>query len=209
MDFFKIIFIQIASVYYLMLFDVVLGIALGLSLAGPPGPVTAIIINESRSSAFSGFLVGLGAMTADFILMIIVFSFYSAISNFRIDLYLYPIGAAVFLLNGVLDMKGGMGTSVPTGKGYLTGLEIGIVNPFQIAWWTGAGLSVLESFGIAPFYFLFVGIVIWVAFLSNAIRRSVIKFGRRFSESVRLFSFSVQVLFAGFFIYLWLSIFLT
>lgn len=189
-----------------MIFDAVLGVALGLSLAGPPGPVTAIIVNESRSSAFSGFMVGMGAMTSDFILMLIVFTFYSAISSSKIDLFLYPVGAALFLITGVLALKSGDSDEKPKGKGYLTGLEIGIVNPFQIAWWTGAGLSVLESFGIFPFYFLFIGIILWVAFLSSAIRRSVIKFGARFSESVRLFSFSVQMIFAGFFIYLWLSL---
>jgi len=41
------------------------GMALGLSIAAPPGPVNAMIAFQSTRSPLRGFLVGLGAMTSD------------------------------------------------------------------------------------------------------------------------------------------------
>ncbi len=45
----------------------VFGLALGLSLAAPPGPVNSVIASESLRSKIHGVSVGLGAMTADFV----------------------------------------------------------------------------------------------------------------------------------------------
>ncbi len=188
-------------------YTVLLGIALGISLAGPPGPITSIIVIRSRTSALSGFVVGLGAMTADFSLMLVVFTFYSLFSTYNIDFYLYPLGATVFAFMGVLILKSAEGSKAYLqGNGYLLGLELGLINPFQVAWWAGAGLSVLEKFGILPFYFLFLGIIIWIAFLSFTIFRSVLKYGKRLSEALRVSGAIVQLAFSAIFLYLWVLI---
>lgn len=189
----------------LLFYLILLGVALGISLAGPPGPVTSVIVLRARSSALSGFLVGLGAMTADFILMILVFLFYGEISGYHIDLILYPVGAGIFFLMAALILQGNEPSSaVLLGNGYILGLEMGIVNPFQIAWWAGAGLSVLGTFGIFPFYFLFLGIILWISFLSISINRSVLKYGRKLSQAIRFVSAAIQIGFSATFLYLWI-----
>ncbi len=144
-------------------------------------------------------------MTADFILMILVFLFYGEISGYHIDLILYPVGAGIFFLMAALILQGNEPSSaVLLGNGYILGLEMGIVNPFQIAWWAGAGLSVLGTFGIFPFYFLFLGIILWISFLSISINRSVVKYGRKLSQVIRFVSAAIQIGFSATFLYLWI-----
>ncbi len=47
------------------------GLLLGYSLAVPPGPMNALIAAWSLRSFRHGFTVGVGAMSADFLLMLI------------------------------------------------------------------------------------------------------------------------------------------
>jgi len=47
------------------------GLLLGYSLAVPPGPMNALIAAWSLRSFRHGFAVGAGAMSADFLLMLI------------------------------------------------------------------------------------------------------------------------------------------
>jgi arginine exporter protein ArgO len=47
------------------------GVLLGYSLAVPPGPMNALIAAWSLRSFRHGFAVGAGAMSADFLLMLI------------------------------------------------------------------------------------------------------------------------------------------
>ncbi len=166
------------------------GILLGISLAGPPGPVTAVMVQRSLASAMRGFVVGLGAMTADFTLMIIILTIGRTLDLTRYDDYIYIIGAVFFLYLAYVILKSS--TASPPdhvlSSGYLTGLTIGLVNPLQIAWWLTAGLSVLQTFGILTMAFLFVGIIIWTSFLSSLVRYASMKYEKEVLIGVKIFS---------------------
>ncbi|MGC8505720.1 MAG: LysE family translocator [Thermoplasmata archaeon] len=180
----------------------ILGIFLGVSLAGPPGPVTAILVKKASVSVPAGVSVGLGAMSADFILMMITFFIGTTLITTTLEAYVFIVGSAFFLILAVLSLKSQESNGSATGNGYFSGLLIGIVNPFQIGWWVTAGLSVFKEFGFFPFYFMFVGIIGWVLFLSLAVRRSTLRFGEKATDVVRIFSFAILVLFAVYFAYI-------
>ena len=62
--------------YYLI---ALLGVFLGFSMAAPPGPINSMIIDRSTKSFYEGAKIGFGAMTADFIFMILVFFFQKSV----------------------------------------------------------------------------------------------------------------------------------
>jgi threonine/homoserine/homoserine lactone efflux protein len=80
---------------------IALGMSLGVSLAAPPGPITAMIVDRSMTSAFKGFMIGMGAMSADFTLMIITLGFRSVIDLGAYDRYIFLAGGIFFILLSV------------------------------------------------------------------------------------------------------------
>ncbi|MEM0157676.1 MAG: LysE family translocator [Thermoplasmataceae archaeon] len=181
-----------------------IGILLGISLAGPPGPVTAILVHRSLNSVLRGMSVGFGAMTADFILMIVVATFGSILNLKSFDRYIYILGAVFFLYLAfrIARTNGSSVQSGKTGSGYVAGLTIGLVNPMQIAWWFTAGLSVLQKFGLITIISLFAGIVIWVIFLAELVNRASLKYEREVVLGVRVFSISALAVFGVLFLLL-------
>lgn len=182
----------------------IVGALLGVSLAGPPGPVTAILVNRATKSVSGGFSVGMGAMTADFILMVIILLFGQITDLTRYNNYIYVLGAFFFfyLAYEIYKSKGNKSSGDRKGSGYLAGLSIGLINPMQIGWWFTAGLSVNQKFGFETFIFLFIGIVVWVLFLSYLIYMAATKYGEKVETGVRIFSVLSLGFFGALFLYL-------
>ncbi len=180
------------------------GTLLGVSLAGPPGPVTAILVNRAMKSVVGGFMVGMGAMTADFILMILILLFGTLADLARFNNFIYILGAFFFfyLAYGIYISKEGETSQKKPGSGYLAGLTIGLINPMQIGWWFTAGLSVNQKFGFITFFFLFIGIVGWVLFLSLLVHRASEKYGNKVEWGVKIFSIVSLGFFGILFLYL-------
>lgn len=181
-----------------------LGMLLGVSLAGPPGPVTAIMVDRSIRSIPKGIAVGMGAMTADFILMILILIFGQATQISRFNEYIYVLGSLFFfyLAYSIWHAKE---TDISTKRetsGYAAGLTIGLVNPMQIGWWFTAGLSVFQKFGIMTMVFLFIGIVIWVLFLAILVFKAASIYGDRVKIGVKIFSITSLTFFGILFVYL-------
>lgn len=177
---------------------------LGVSLAGPPGPVTAILVDRSTQSAAKGVAVGMGAMTADIILMFIILLFGQATGISRFNNYMYALGSVFFFYLAYNIVKA-RNTEEPVSKrrsGYLAGLTIGLVNPMQIGWWFTAGQSVFQQFGWITFFFLFIGIVVWVFLLAVLINTATARYGNRIKLAVRAFSVVALSFFGILFIYL-------
>lgn len=188
------------SIYLL----VALGILLGVSLAGPPGPVTAILVDRASRSIWKGILVGLGAMSADFILMVIILVFGQVTNISRFDRYIYILGSIFFFYLAVSIYR-----SSDTGEadrkersGYLAGLTIGLMNPMQIGWWFTAGLSVYQQFGYTTMIFLFIGLVIWVIFIATLIYKASARYGSKVRYAIKMFSVLSLGFFGALFIYL-------
>src|SRR5207302_9869956 len=67
-----------------ILATVLAGMGIGLSLGAPPGPVNAIIASHTVTRSWrAGFLVGVGATTADTIFLAIAFLARSAVAGIR------------------------------------------------------------------------------------------------------------------------------
>lgn len=154
------------------------GGALGLSLAMPPGPINALMAAESaQGRATKGFLVGLGAMTADTIFLVISYSLGSLFSiEGSVRGVLYLISSVILAYLAYLtygSRKRTSGEEVADKRmhlPYIMGLTIGLTNPLQIAWWLSVGLSLIVSIGPVIIAGFFMGIIIWIVVFPLLIR---------------------------------------
>ncbi|MEM0140506.1 MAG: LysE family transporter [Thermoplasmatales archaeon] len=178
------------------------GYLLGLSLSAPPGPVNAIMMNESSKSALHGASVGAGAMTADAIFLAILYFVRSTIPHWIFE-YLYILGAAYMLYLSVSVLKSKMPSRSQKGN-YLVGISIGITNPFQIVWWITVGLFLIEKLTMISVLFFFLGIVTWITVFPLAVNR----LGKEYAGLVKLLSFIVLVAFSALMIFYALESFL-
>ncbi|MDH7556436.1 MAG: LysE family translocator [Candidatus Methanosuratincola sp.] len=144
------------------------GIALGLSLAAPPGPINALMAAQAISlSRLNGFLVGLGAMTADATFLVITYTLSGllvlddaargalSIVSFCLMLLLAYL---TWRSSKLIDLTPRRSVHIP----YLTGLSVGLTNPFQLSWWMSAGLSLISSIGLTIIVGFFTGILVWI-----------------------------------------------
>ncbi|MCG3107965.1 hypothetical protein L3N51_00240 [Metallosphaera sp. J1] len=171
----------------------IFGLALGLSLAAPPGPVNSVIASESLRSKLHGISVGLGAMTADMVFFVLTLVFGDFLPrDARYVFYLVGGGIMIWLAFGVLKSTLSNRTSRAN---YLTGLTMGLTNPFQITWWLTSGLFMIQQFGILVIPGFFSGIVVWITLFPFIIN----KFGKRLARAIKIASFIILL---GFGIYI-------
>lgn len=184
--------------------SVALGLTLGLSLAAPPGPVNAVIATEGAVKAVKGTLVGLGALTADAVFMILTVSLGTWLPG-SAKRPLTLAGGVVFLVLAVLVLRSRPSSGRPGHVQYLTGLTMGLTNPFQIAWWLTAGLTLVTSFGLPVVTSFFVGILIWITAFPQAVHRGVVAFGGRLLAAIKVISAALLIVYGAWFIYLSLA----
>jgi LysE type translocator. len=95
-------------------------VALGLSMAAPPGPVNAMIAAVSVESKLRGIAVGAGAMTADIIFFMAV-SLIRALINSEFVLPFYVIGGTYTVFLGFLVLRSRKIRKIRVQGGYLVG----------------------------------------------------------------------------------------
>lgn len=127
---------------------------LGLSLSAPIGPINAAQLDAGIKKGFwHSWLIGLGAMTADIIYMLMV---YMGIVHFInipfMQAFLWLFGSFVLIYTGVESLMGieqQMETSRNNGdtrfKSFLSGFIISLSNPMTILFWLGIYGSVLAE----------------------------------------------------------------
>lgn len=146
----------------------VLGLALGISLAAPPGPMNALIAREaSRHGALSGIRIGMGAPVADVLwLVVLLFGLGPLLTA---DAFLQ--GAAVFGAaimahfaydTWTTDTRKVAARPATFSAGFLAALT----NPYQAAWWLSGGFLFLQSQGLVGIAGLVLGIFGWVVAFS-------------------------------------------
>ncbi len=143
------------------------GAVFGLVLAAPPGPMNAIIAEESVLRGWpAGFRAGLGAMLADALFFALAFVGAVAVVDrtpwLRSALYL--LGGALMLYFAVGALRdadaarsfsadGGVPGDVDAGvpadvdsdsKGFRKAFALALTNPYQIAFWLTAGVGLIE-----------------------------------------------------------------
>ncbi|ADY02530.1 MAG: LysE family translocator [Vulcanisaeta sp.] len=172
-------------------YDFVLGMVFGFFLAVPPGPMNALIAAEATRSPIHGTSVGLGAMSADGILMIITYFFSRILGHYVY--YLYFVGFAVMMylaasiLRSTFSPRNTSGNRSPF-LNYFMGVSMGLTNPYQVFWWLTAGLSFISIFGISSIIGLFLAILIWVFVFPYAVHVGKVYGGSRVDFAIKLIS---------------------
>jgi threonine/homoserine/homoserine lactone efflux protein len=132
------------------------GVVFGLALAAPPGPMNAIIAEESVVRGWlSGFTAGLGAMTADAVFFVLALlgavtfveqfpSVQGAMVGVGGLLMLYfAYGAARDVqatFTGAIDPE-----TDDASRGFRKAFVLALTNPYQIVFWLTVGIKLLEA----------------------------------------------------------------
>ncbi len=164
---------------------------LGISLAAPIGPVNAAQLTKGIFNGFwHAWLVGLGAMLADAIFMIIVYlGVFHFLETEFMQTLLWSFGCFVLIYTGVdsiisagkeVRMKRLKGTSHK--KSFLYGFLLSISNPLSMLFWLGIFGSILaktvSSYDLDRIILytiaIFIGLFIWdftMAFTASSFRK--------------------------------------
>ncbi|GIO43284.1 LysE family transporter [Paenibacillus apis] len=129
-------------------------IVLGLSLSAPIGPVNAAQLSKGiRGGFMSAWLVGLGAMAADVIYMLLVF--FGVIHFLNIPFmqtFLWLFGGFLLIYTGIESLKDAgkfqmadMRGREPLLKSFMSGFFMSLGNPLSILFWLGIYGSVLAQ----------------------------------------------------------------
>ncbi|WP_368409292.1 LysE family translocator [Halomarina litorea] len=121
----------------------------GLALAAPPGPMNAIIAEESVVRGWdAGVRAGFGAMLADFCF------FLGALFGVVAFVQRYPlVRGAMVGVGGVLmlyfgygaarELESGFRAEGADGKGFRKAFVLAITNPYQVVFWLTGGVALL------------------------------------------------------------------
>jgi threonine/homoserine/homoserine lactone efflux protein len=179
-----------------ILFTILAGVGIGLSLAAPPGPVNAIIASHTVTRSWrAGFLVGMGATTADTIFLALSVLARTAIAGIEpLVPFIALLGAAVmvfFAWTAIRAWKRADDLLEPQpeehAKSYATGLSVNITSPYPILWWLTAGLVLLNQLGPAVLIGFFGGLFLWITAFPLALREAHRRISRTY-HAVLLFS---------------------
>ena len=132
---------------------VLAGMVFGLALAAPPGPMNAIIAEESVVRGwFAGFRAGLGAMTADVAFFVLALAGAVTVVE-RFPLLrggMITVGGLLMLYFAVDAARSVRATLEPTdapaatGKGFRKAFVLALTNPYQILFWLTVGVGLLQ-----------------------------------------------------------------
>jgi threonine/homoserine/homoserine lactone efflux protein len=134
----------------------VAGAVFGLALAAPPGPMNAIIAEESVLRGWdAGFKAGLGAATADFAFFVLallgVVAFVERLPVLRagmvgiggVLMLYFAYGAATAATETFRADEGGEAEG--ESKGFRKAFMLALTNPYQILFWLTVGVGLLET----------------------------------------------------------------
>src|SRR2546429_1576236 len=156
-----------------ILATVLAGLGIGLSLGAPPGPVNAIIASHTVTRSWrAGFLVGVGATTAD-----TIFAWSAAHSWRRTEEILEP-------------------KPDEHAKSSVTGLSVNLTSPYPILWWLTVGLVLINQLGPAVLVGFFAGLLLWITVFPLALREAQRRIARTY-QAVLAFSIVCLLAFAA------------
>ncbi len=128
---------------------------LGLSLSAPLGPINAAQLDKGLRGGFMpAWIVGLGAVSADIIYMLLVyFGLIHLLDAPFVKVFLWLFGFFVLVYSGVNSIKNTReisgiemrGNDVSLSKSYLSGFLMSLFNPLSILFWLGIYGSILAK----------------------------------------------------------------
>jgi threonine/homoserine/homoserine lactone efflux protein len=126
------------------------GVLFGLALAAPPGPMNAVIAEESVLRGWrSGFRAGLGAMTADLIFLGLALVGAVAVVERAPTLRNTMVAAGgILMLYFAYGAARGATESfraaeAPDSRGFAKAFVLALTNPYQILFWLTVGVGLL------------------------------------------------------------------
>jgi threonine/homoserine/homoserine lactone efflux protein len=189
------------------------GIALGLSVAAPIGPVNIAVIRRGLVSGFfAAWMLGLGAAAADTFYVILVFLGLAPVLAESI-----PFRLALWIIGGMFLIYLGATSARPTGvldsiapsaprvelHPFLTGLGMTLLNPMTIVSWLAIGGAFFSSIalverGVSGSFFvggIFAGSALWFSSIAISLH-----FARRWvnDRAMRIISLVASVVLIGF-----------
>lgn len=189
---------------------------LGISISAPVGPINVAQINKGMKNGFlSAWLVGIGAMFADVIMMLLIYFGISVYLTTPIaKLIIWVFGFFTLLYLGYESIKDAskkiegidnVEKEHPM-KSCISGFLIAISNPLNIIFWIGIYGAVLTSAistlgkeqALLYSITIFIGIMIWDLFMATSIH-----FGRKFVNNniMKWISIIAGIILMGFGIY--------
>ncbi|WP_449462075.1 LysE family transporter [Tardisphaera miroshnichenkoae] len=176
------------------------GLLMGFTLAAPPGPMNALIAQEATRSSKQGSLVGAGAMTADGVFFCLSFGVLYLVKPYVV--YFYAVGGSFMVVLAMQTLRPGKGAQASAKRSrYLTGLAIGLSNPYQIGWWLSAGLSFMGAFGLSSIAGLFTALASWIIAFPLAIRVAGKRGGEPAAKTIKVLSAIALLAFGLYFIF--------
>jgi threonine/homoserine/homoserine lactone efflux protein len=188
------------------------GVALGVSIAAPIGPVNVAMIQRGLQQGFGGaFLLGVGSTAADLLYILLAYAGADPLAHLAwARLLLFLAGALVMGWLGYGALKAAMapapeataGPATTSRSAFVSGFLITIVNPMTIAFWLGILSASLAARERAPLLVeaLYVaslasGCLVWCFGLALALH-----YGRRVARGagLKLVSFAAGVALIGF-----------
>lgn len=180
-------------------------ILLGLSLAAPIGPVNAAQLDHGiRHGFLHSWFVGVGAMLADGLFMLLIF--FGVVHFLEIPFmqtFLWLFGFFVLVYTGIESLINSQKINMrnernrmPLWKSFLTGFIMSLLNPLSILFWLGIYGSVLSTtinqYGKEQLLLyslaIFIGLFIWdltMATISSMFRKY---FATRFLQIISIIS---------------------
>lgn len=171
-----------------------LGMALGLSLAVPPGPILALMAGEAaRGRLRPALATGFGATSGDAVWATAAFFGFVAYLRSR-PLFvgaLGLVGAALLVYMAISTVRAARnGVSEATGGSFAKGLATVLTSPLNLAWWVSTGPYLLGTLGMLAIAGMFCAIV---AFLFVFVF-GIAALGRRFEHTVEILAFAGAVI---------------
>ncbi|MES3161878.1 MAG: LysE family transporter [Halorubrum sp.] len=132
------------------------GALFGLALAAPPGPMNAVIAEESVLRGWTaGAKAGLGAAVADVAFFLLAYVGVVAVieSVPRVQAVMVGVGGVLMCYFAVGAARGARASFRPTqgenpmvddGKGFQKALLLALTNPFQVLFWLTVGVGLLR-----------------------------------------------------------------
>ena len=133
-----------------------IGAVFGLALAAPPGPMNAVIAEESVLRGWTaGARAGLGAATADAAFFVLAYlGVVSVVESVpRIQAVMVAVGGCLMCYFALGAARGARASFRPTsgddpelsdGKGFRKALVLALTNPYQVLFWLTVGVGLLR-----------------------------------------------------------------
>lgn len=201
-----------------MLGAAIAGVLLGLSLAAPPGPMNAIIAEESVLRGWdAGFRAGLGAMSADACFFVVALAGVATVLQDVPTLRagMMAVGGLLMLYFALDAARSARGSFVEgesgASKGFRKTFALSLTNPYQVLWWLTVGVALLDpgtlsvalpavgevsvtTGSVAIVVGFFAGIGLWI----TAFPAALVRAGRRIDGFAPLVAGGSAVVLAGF-----------